>query len=179
MSQRWSVIFCATGAWGGKLIERVRLNHFYALWPRDESYVFLNRGITYETSDSCFRDLLDKVFHIHSWKKFFEKKLKLQVSFESPIVIITLGLFRNFDLTETISYLSNQNKFASNHISLVMVFCNLWFELWLSDQRWRLFLFQLLHWSFRSKLWEVFRCCRRPRRTPQNHLRKPMLAPRG
>ena len=90
-----------------------------------------------------------------------------------------LILFRNFDLTETINYLSNQNKFPSNDISLVMVFCNLWFELWLSDQRWRLFLFQLLHWSFRSKLWEVFRCCRRPRRTPQNHLRKPMLAPRG
>ena len=32
MSQRWSAIFCATGAWGGKPFGRVRVNSFIQKW---------------------------------------------------------------------------------------------------------------------------------------------------
>ena len=47
---------------------------------------FLNRGLSFETSDSGFCDLLDELFHMVQ-KNFFRKKSKLQVLFQSPIRI--------------------------------------------------------------------------------------------
>ena len=49
MSQRWSVIFSATGAWGGKPIGRVRVNAKFQ-WTNDQ-YNRLNKhlfGIEYD-----------------------------------------------------------------------------------------------------------------------------------
>ena len=39
MSERWSTIFCATGAWGGKPIGHLRLiwnRSFFEFWENDE-----------------------------------------------------------------------------------------------------------------------------------------------
>ena len=48
MSQRWSAIFCATGAWGGKPIGRVRVN--IILKPCFEE----NCSLVEEGDDDCF-----------------------------------------------------------------------------------------------------------------------------
>ena len=40
MSQRWSAIFCATGAWGGKSIEREGLKQKLSLWLKNLSGFF-------------------------------------------------------------------------------------------------------------------------------------------
>ena len=47
MSQRWSALFCATGAWGGKPIGRVRVNQYKVFifvsspkWNSDSIWIF-------------------------------------------------------------------------------------------------------------------------------------------
>lgn len=44
---------------------------------------FFNRGLSFETFNSGFRDLLDKLFHMIE-KTFSKKKSKFQVLFKSP-----------------------------------------------------------------------------------------------
>ena len=46
---------------------------------------FLNRGLSFETSNPDFRDLLDDLFQMVK-KIFSEKKTELQVLFQSPIL---------------------------------------------------------------------------------------------
>ena len=48
----------------------------------DVQEFFKNRGLSFETLDSDFRDLLGELFHMV--KKIFRKKSKLQVLFQSP-----------------------------------------------------------------------------------------------
>ena len=51
MSQRWSAIFCATGAWGGKPIGRVRVKIVYS--ETIKKFIFILRWIILYLTDFC------------------------------------------------------------------------------------------------------------------------------